>query len=193
MGLLKQIEHEGQEEAQQVSAQADAQAAQRLQEADRELTAWVDEYRRKESQRIEQEKRLIISRARAQARALFLRAKSRVAEVLFERLLQEAASLRQERARYKAFLERCLCEAEREIQGPLVLHIDPTDEALVRDLIKGTSHQVGERIKTGGGFIATDAPGNLVLDDRLETRIANLKQRHRPELSRALFDRTAPR
>jgi vacuolar-type H+-ATPase subunit E/Vma4 len=192
MELLNQIEQAGEAEAERILADAAAQAKQRLEQAEREIAAWIEAYRRNELHQIEQEKRLIISRARAQARGVFLKAKSRVAEVLFERLLQETGSLRKDSARYKAFLERCLREAEREIQGPLVLHIDPADEAIVRDLIRGTAHQIGEKIRTRGGFIATNAQGNLVLDNRLETRIANLRQRYRPELGKALFNRTRP-
>jgi vacuolar-type H+-ATPase subunit E/Vma4 len=190
MELLEQIDREGQQEADRIVAEAEAQARARLDRATQEIAAQVDAYRQGERHLVEQERRLVVSRARAQARGVFLKAKGRVAEVLFEELLRETANLRRDPAGYRAFLARCLQEAEREIPGALVLHVDPADEAVVADLIKGTAHRVGSKIKTRGGFIATDANGNLVLDNRLETRIANLRQHYRSELGKALFEGT---
>lgn len=191
MDLLEQIAHEGQHEADRIRNEADAQARARLERAAREIAAEVDAYRQGERHLIEQEGRLIVSRARAQARGVFLKAKGRVAEVLFDELLRGTGSLRRDPARYRAFLARCLEEAQREIPGPLVLHADPADEAAVADLVKGTPHRIGDTIRTRGGFVATDAGGNLVLDNRLETRIANLRQRYRSELGKALFERAS--
>jgi len=192
MELLSEIDREGTEEAQRIVAGAEAEARAALARGEREIAAEVEAYRQGESHRIEQEQRLIVSRARAQARAIFLKAKSRAAEALFDALAEDTAGLRGDPAAYRAFLERCLREAEKEIPGPLVLHVDPADQAVVTELLRGTIHRVGEPIKSRGGFIATDAAGQLVLDNRLETRLSNLRQRARPELGQALFAPTAP-
>ena len=192
MDLLDQITQEGQREADRILSDADAQARARLARAEEGIAADADTYREGERSRIEQERRLIVSRARAQARAVFLKAKGGVADVLFERLRQETADLRGDPAAYRAFLERCLREAEQEIQGALVLQIDPRDTEVVADLLRGSASTIGDKIRTAGGFIATNANGDVVLDDRLETRIENLRQQYRPELGKALFDRASP-
>jgi vacuolar-type H+-ATPase subunit E/Vma4 len=191
MDLLDQISQEGQREADRIVSEADAQARERIARADEEIAAQTEAYREGERNRIEQERRLIISRARAQARAKFLKAKGQVADVLFQRLQQETANLRSDTEAYRAFLSRCLREAEREIPGSLVLQIDPRDTQVVTDLLQGSSSRIGDNIRTLGGFIATNADGDLVFDDRLETRIENLRQKYRPELGKALFDRAS--
>jgi len=192
MDLLTQIEQEGGREAERILSEAEAEARARLARAEQEIAAQADAYRESERHRLEQEQRLIVSRARAQARAIFLKAKGRAADQLFERLLGGTADVRGDPARYRAFLERCFREAEREVHGALVLHVDPADEAVVKELVRGTPHQIGDPIKTRGGFIATNAGGDLVVDERLETRIANLRQRARTELGAALFGRATP-
>ncbi len=187
MDLLAQIEREGAQEAERVTAEAETEAQGRLARAEQEIAAEVEAYRQGERHRMEQEQRLIVSRARAQARAIFLRAKSRVAEELFERLVEDTANVRGDAARYRTFLQRCLREAEQEVRASLVLHADTADQSVITELIQGTGHRLGEAIKTLGGFIATDAGGQLVVDNRLETRIANLRQRARAEVGKALF------
>ncbi len=187
MDLLAQIEHEGAQEAERIGAEAEAEAKAQLSRAEQEIIAEVEAYRQSERHRIEQEQRLIVSRARAQARAIFLKAKSRAAEALFAKLVEETTNVRADAARYRTFLERCLREAEQEVRGPLVLHADAADQTVIEELLRGTAHRLGGPIKTAGGFIATDAGGQLVLDNRLETRIANLRQRARSEVGKALF------
>lgn len=192
MELLERITREGERGAEQIRAQAEEEARRRLAEAERRLVAWRAETLQRAEQEAEGEKRLILSRARAHAREIVLRAKSEAGEQLFSELSQEAACLRSDPERYRAFLARCLQEAESEIRGPLVLHVDPRDEELMEELLRGTQHRLGDRIETPGGFLATNERGDLLVDNRLETRIVNLRQRYRPELSAALFDRAVP-
>ncbi len=192
MELLKKIDEEGKRQAQSILDEAEAKARQRLAEAEQQIQAWREEHLKHAQQEIESEKRLILSRARARARETVLRAKGQAAEKLFEQLSRDVTGLRSDPSTYRAFLAHCLKETEREIPGPLVLQIDPQDESLVREIIRGTSHTIGEKIKMLGGFIATNQRGDLLIDNRLETRIANLRQHYRPELSQALFDRAKP-
>jgi len=189
MELLQKIDEEGRKQIQILLAEAEATAQKRLDEAEREIAAWRQEQLQLAQQQIESEKRLILSRARARARETVLRAKGQAAETLFEQLSNDAMGFRSEPAKYRAFLAHCLKETEQEIPGPLVLQIDSQDEPLVQELLRGTSHTIGEKIKTLGGFIATNQRGDLLVDNRLETRIANLRQQYRPQLSQALFDR----
>lgn len=193
MELLKKIEEEGERQVRQILEEAEEEAKHRLEEAERELARWREEALKQARAQIEGEKRLIISRARAKAREVVLRAKGEAAERLFEELSKEAAGLRSEPEKYRQFLERCLKEAEGEIEGPLVLQIDPQDEGIIKELLAGTPHKIGGQLKTLGGFVATNERGDLLVDNRIETRIANLRQRYRPELSVALFDRTRPK
>ena len=189
MELLRKINEEGKTQAQTILAEAEVEARQRLAEADRQIQVWREEYVKQAHQEIESEKRLILSRARARAREAVLRAKGQAAERLFEQLSKDVTGFRSDTVKYRAFLAHCLKETEREIPGPLVLQIDPQDETLVRGLLQGSSHTIGEKIKTLGGFMATNQRGDLLVDNRLETRIANLRQQYRPALSQALFDR----
>jgi vacuolar-type H+-ATPase subunit E/Vma4 len=187
MELLTVIEREGEERMAAILREAEEEAKSRLEKAERELQAWRAEFTKQARQEIEGEKRTILSRVRAQAREVVLRAKSEAGERLFAELVREAGQLREDPKRYKTFLAHCLREAGEEIDGPLVLQIDPRDEKIVKGLLKGTPHTVGGSIETLGGFIATNERGDLLVDNRLETRIANLRQRYRAELSAAIF------
>lgn len=192
MELLERIEQQGEQEAQRIIAGAEEQVKRMLLEEEQKAREWVEAFKREQQAKIEQEKRLILSRARAKAWESVLLAKSRAAASLFEKLSKEASSLRAQPEGYKHFLEACLREAEREIPEPLVLQIDHKDEPLVRELLTNSKHQIGGFISTLGGFIASNAKGTVVVDNRLETRIANLKNIYRPELSKVLFDRARP-
>jgi len=190
MELLERIRQEGEQKVRAVLREAEEEARCRLEAATCELERWREEAIRRAKIESEGEKRLILSRARARAREMVLKAKSEAGEELFQRLTQEAASVRRDAERYKAFLRRCLKEAEKEIQGALVLQVDPQDERLISGLIEGTPHKIGGHIRTLGGFVATNERGDLLVDERFETRIQKLRELHRAELSRELF---APR
>ncbi len=192
MELLDKIRQEGEERVRAILQEAEEEARRRFEAAERELEQWREEALKRARGEIESEKRLILSRARARAREIVLRAKSEAGERLFQALVEEAKGLRERPEEYKAFLKRCLEEAEQEIQGPLVLQVDPRDEPLFKELLQGTPHKVQGHIKTLGGFIATNERGDLLVDDRIETRIQKLRELHRAELSRALFAQTAP-
>jgi len=192
MELLERIEKQGEQEAQRIIAEAEEQVKKLLLEEEQKTREWVEAFKREQQAKIEQEKRLILSRARAKAWESILLAKSRAAATLFDKLSMDAASLRTQSENYKRFLEMCLREAEREIQEPLVLQIDSKDQQLIQELLRGSQHRIGSVISTLGGFIASNTKGTVVVDNRLETRIANLKNIYRPELSKTLFDRARP-
>lgn len=193
MELLEKIRREGEERIQALLQEAEEEAQRRLQAAEEELSRWREEALKHAASEIEGEKRLILSRTRARAREVVLRAKSEAGEQLFRRLLEEAKKLREDAKRYTAFLARCLQEAEGEIGGPLVLYIDPRDEKVIKGLLKGKGHKIGGSIKALGGFLATNERGDLLVDNRLETRIQKLREIHRAALSRELFGVQAPK
>ena len=187
MGLLNRIEEEGEQKAQRIRDEAEAEAKRRREEAEREIEEWREQTLQDAKARIENEKRLITSRARAQARSTVLRAKADAARALYDQLSDRAQQLREDADAYRDFLGNCLEEAEAEIGGDLVIQFDERDGGVVDELLSGTNHKKGESIKTIGGFIATSASGDLLVDNRLETRIENLIRQHRPELSAQLF------
>jgi len=188
MELLRKIEEEGEREVQSILDESEREAQALLEKNERELEAWRSERLREAESQIDSEKRLIISRARAKAREIVLRAKGQAAERLFDGLSEAAAEFRNDKRVYKAFLTRCLKESESEIENGLVLEIDKRDKEIVSEVIKGTSHSIEPKIRTLGGFIATNKAGDLLVDNRLETRIANLRQQHRADLSKELFE-----
>lgn len=188
MELLRQIEAEGERQVQEILAQAERQAHELLAQAEREIAHERERALRELEEQLEQERRAAISRARAHARAEFVRAKNSPAEELFRQLAHEMAQLRSTPERYKRFLERCLREAEGAIPGPLVVHAAPEDQRLVQELLKNTRHKIGDPIPTVGGLVATNERGDLVVDNRLETRLANLRARYRAELGRTLAE-----
>jgi vacuolar-type H+-ATPase subunit E/Vma4 len=187
MELLRKIEEEGVREVQEILDNAEKESQKLLADAETELTAWRQERMSASESEIEGERRLITSRARAKAREVVLRAKGHAAERLFDDLAREAGEFRTDKRVYKAFLTRCLKESESQIDGSLVLEIDPKDKEIVSEVIKGSKHSLGREIRSMGGFIATNASGDLLVDNRLETRISNLRQQHRSELSGELF------
>ena len=187
MELLNRIEQEGEQKAQQIRDEAETEAKRRWEAAEREIEARREQALQDAQARIENEKRLVTSRARAQARSTVLRAKADAARALYDRLTEEAERLREDADAYKSFLGNCLKEAESEIGGDLIVQFDERDSDVFDELLSGTDHQKGESIRTIGGFIATSNSGDLLVDNRLETRIENLIRQHRPELSAQLF------
>lgn len=192
MELLKQIEREGECQAQEILSKAQAQAQEILSQTEREIAQERERALRELTVQLEQERRATLSRARSQARAEHLRAKSHLTQELFEGLSAEVVHLRGDPGRYKRFLEVSLREAERAISGPLVVRVASEDQKLMAELLKGTPHKLGEPVAAQGGLWATNERGDLVVDNRWETRLASLRMRYRAELSRALFDHTKP-
>ncbi len=187
MELLSRIEEEGEAKAQRIRDEAEQEAQRRREAAEHEIAQWRDQTLADAKARIENEKRLITSRARAQARSTVLRAKADAARALFDQLSEAAERLREDTDAYKSFLQTCLQEAESEIGGDLVVQFDERDRPIFDELLGETNHGEGGSIRTIGGFIATSPSGDLLLDNRLETRIENLIRQHRPELSKQLF------
>lgn len=192
MELLKQIEQEGERRIQSVLAQAHRQAEELIAQTEREISAMRERTLQALSVQLEQERRAALSRARTQARAEFLRAKSQVADRLFEQLSTDISQLRADPARYKKFLQTCLQEAERTIAEPLILYGAAEDRAILQELAAHAGHKLGEPIPTLGGLLATNERGDLVVDNRLETRLATLRARYRVELGKSFFDRAGP-
>jgi vacuolar-type H+-ATPase subunit E/Vma4 len=184
MELLRQIEQEGEHQIQEVLVQAQTKAQEIIAQTEREITEQREHTLKELQVRLEHEHRATISRARAQARSEFLQAKSHIAAELFERLANEMIRVRADGALYRKFLQHCLQEAERAIPGALVLHMDPEYQKIAQELTKKTGHRLGDPIQTIGGLLATNEQGDLVVDNRLETRLANLRARHRAELGR---------
>jgi vacuolar-type H+-ATPase subunit E/Vma4 len=186
MELLRQIEEEGERKIQELLEQAERQAQELLAQTEREIARERERALNELHAQLEQERRAALSRAHAHARAEFLRAKNSVIEGLFKRLAEEMTRLRTDPEKYRKFLQRALHEAEQAIPGPLVIHAAPEDQKLVQELLKNTHHKLGEPVPTVGGLVATNERGDLVVDNRLETRLATLRARYRAELGRAL-------
>jgi vacuolar-type H+-ATPase subunit E/Vma4 len=189
MELLRQIEQEGEHQVQEILAQAQERAREILAQAEREIRQERERVLKELEAQLEQERRAALSRARTQARAEYLKAKHTVAQGLFDRLSSELAHLRADAARYRKFLELLLKETEKSLPGPLVVRVAPEDQKLMAELLKSTGHQLGEPVVTQGGLLATSAQGDLVVDNRWETRINSLRTLYRAELGKALFDR----
>lgn len=187
MELLRQIEQEGERQIREILEQAQRQAQELLAQAEREIEQERERALKELEAQLEQERRAAISRARTQARAEFLHAKSLVVEELFQQLTHELAQLRANPQEYQRFLERCLREAEQAIPGTLVVHVAPQDHKLTQELLKNTKHRLGDPIQTLGGLLATSEQGDLVVDNRLETRLSVLRARYRSELGRSLW------
>jgi V/A-type H+-transporting ATPase subunit E len=185
MELLKQIEQEGERQIQEILAQAERQAHEVLAQAEREIAEQRERAVCELEGQLELERRAALSRARTQARAEFLRAKSSAAEELFKKLSHEMTHLRANAPAYQKFLQRCLREAEQAIPGSLVIHVTPEDHKFAQELLRNTEHRLGEPVPAVGGLLATNEQGDLLIDNRLETRLANLRTRHRAELGRA--------
>lgn len=192
MEILKQIEAEGERQVQEILSEAQRQAQELLAQTEREIQHERERVLKELEAQLEQERRAAISRARTQARAEYLKAKSALVQGIFDKLSDELAHLRADGARYRKLLELLLHEAERALPGPLIVRVAPEDHKLMAELLKNTAHKLGEPIPTQGGLLATTLQGDLVLDNRWETRINTLKTRYRAELGKALFDRARP-
>ncbi|MFQ5794587.1 MAG: V-type ATP synthase subunit E [Candidatus Bipolaricaulia bacterium] len=190
MELLEQIEKAGEQEVQAILARAEAEAeAQRfVDEARNAVEAWERAHREQVGQELERERERILGEARARSHQAVSRAKQEVIDEIFAKLVDEVAQLRQATNRYKTFLKAALAEAEAEIGGPLRLQIDLRDRELIGELIQDMPHEIGDTpLETLGGFIATSQDEEIRLDNRLETRIENLKRTYLRELGRQLF------
>jgi V/A-type H+-transporting ATPase subunit E len=188
MELLRQIEEEGERKIRELLEQAERQAQELLAQTEREIARERERALNELRAQLEQERRAALSRAHAQARTEQTRAVTTAIEELFHNLANEMARLREDPQRYRQFLQRCLREAHEAIQGTLVVRADPQDSSIVQELLRDTPHKLGEPIRTVGGLMVTNDRGDVIVDNRLETRLANLKARSLAELGRALRD-----
>jgi len=188
MELLRQIEEEGERKIQELLEQAERQAHELLAQAEREIAHERERALAELHAQLERERRAALSRAHAQARADEMRAVMTAVEKLFQDLAAEMARLREDPQRYRQFLQQCLREAQEAIPGPLVVRADPQDSSLVQELLRDTPHKLGDPIQTVGGLMVTNDRGDIIVDNRLETRLANLQAYSLAELGRALYD-----
>lgn len=75
-------------------------------------------------------------------------------------------------------------------RAALVLHVDPRDEALARELVekRGLRAAVVADIETAGGLVATSADERVVVTNTVEARLERARATLADEVDRALFE-----
>ncbi len=179
--LIALLEREAQAERQRILDEARAQAEAIRVQATREAEAYLDGARA----RLEAEGRaaLVKARSAAQLRAasLVLQAKEEEIGRVFAAAEAALAELVRDPARYPDVLRTFIAEGLRGFIGGAVVTVNPSDEALAAELVRGREGVLEVRTDPAvrGGARISSSDGRFVVTNTLASRL----ERARPALA----------
>lgn len=197
--IQKTIVDEAKADAKRMIAEAEVSARQLTEEATENaktnLVGWAD--RRRQMAQASGDR--IIGKARNDAHMKILDAKARIINDAFE---QARKRFEKERgtAQYKTFLKYLIISAGIQIGGgDIIVNVRKEDQVIISKitgLATAISKAAGESAKVsvgkkpmdmiGGVFIQNKA-GNITVDYRVETLLAQVEQQQRSEIAKTLF------
>ncbi len=197
--IQKTIVDEAKAEAKRMIAEAEVSARQLTEEATENaktnLTGWAD--RRRQMAQASGDR--IIGKARNDAHMKILTAKARIINDAIE---QARKRFEKERgtAQYKVFLKNLIISASIQIGGgDVVVSARKEDQAIISKitgLATAISKVAGESAKVSigkkplemiGGVFIQNKEGNITVDYRVETLLAQVEQQKRNEIAKTLF------
>ncbi len=179
--LITLLEREAAAEREQILAEARTQAEAIRDAARKEAAAFLDGQRR----RVEAEAKSALVKARSttslRASSLVLRAKEEEIARVFKAAEAELSRMAGDRQRYPAALRLFVEEALQGSAGPVVVTVNPADQATVESLVRERGGQVTVRTDPAvqGGVRVSSPDGRYVVTNTLASR----SERARPALA----------
>jgi vacuolar-type H+-ATPase subunit E/Vma4 len=196
--ILESLAAKGQAEIARIEDEAEEQARIILEQAEAEAIRIREQHMAAIRPRIESERTRRINAARLTAQRIQLEARKALIDAAFDATSEELACLRGS-LMYPALLAALIDEVFDELGTNARLVVDPRDASLAHALLDrqeinadpSTPLRAGIEpvLDTWGGVMGHSADDRLTVDNRLETRLEQVRRRFRGEVA-AVFEAT---
>jgi len=177
--LIQAIEDGAEEKLRDFRESKDREIRELRERAETESVQLQKDLLTETERRINVEKNKKIYSAREQAKDHLTRARQEACLQVFHEADVRLSSLRST-ASYEAFFKEVLSEIILSLDSEKIrLHIDKKDEALCRQLIKGTGKEleIVTDLTTNGGLNGSTPDGKVIIRNTIEDRLARAKER----------------
>jgi len=187
--LIQSMEASAQEKIAEIRKNADLQGAMIIKEAEDKAEAVRVEVLDQARATIADRRNRLLYKTRQDERSADIETREEILERVYSQAAARLGKFR-ERDDYRSLFLRLLDESVAEMEGGvIVLHVDPRDETLCREILAqtGREFQVVPDITTWGGVIVSSPDGQVRIHNTLESRLERAKNLYKKEVCRILF------
>lgn len=187
--LIEAVQAGAKERIHEIQERSKAEAEEVVSEANAKSGPIKKRYLEDAMRSVELQKNKLISETRGESRMEIINTKNEIFLKAFLDATSILGSVRQH-PRYRKSLSTYITEVSGALGGgDIILHIDPRDESLCRDILndKKMNYEIVTDLTTAGGLNAQTRDGRFLVLNTLESRIHKAKELHRPEIFSLLF------
>lgn len=187
--ILRALDEQCRQECQEIFSRAEGEAKQILERAQDEAEAIRQARLAKVKAEAESETTSMLYSARLKSKNAVISAKEKIAEEALAAAEARLQGLRSE-SDYPAVLEGLIREGLSRITGKVVVHVDPADEAVADDIMRGLGleYELRTDIQAAGGAVVSDVDGRVRIINTVEERLNRAREKLRMQVSGILFD-----
>ena len=187
--LIQSMEASAQEKIAEIGRNADLQGEMIVKEAEGKAEAIRGEILDQARATVADRRNRLLYKTRQDERSADIKTREEILERVYAKAAAQLGNFRA-REDYRSLFSRLLNESAGEMEGgAIVLHVDPRDEALCRELLaqSGREFQVVPDITTWGGVIVSSPDEQVRIHNTLESRLERAKNLYKKEVCRTLF------
>lgn len=186
--ILKALEDQAKADIDAVLTEAREHAALIETQAQAEATAIRDGFVKQVERNATSKASKLVNAARLEAKMTVSSARGEALESVFDAASRRLAQARTE-ADYDRLFAALVSEALDGLDGEVVVHVDPSDEALALSLVDALAagSRVVTDLSTAGGVVIEANGGRIVRRNTLEDRLERARQQVQTDVAKALF------
>jgi vacuolar-type H+-ATPase subunit E/Vma4 len=187
--ILQALDDQCRQECQEIFGRAEVEAKQILDKAQVEAEVIRQTKLAKVKAEAQSETTSLLYSARLKSKNEVISAKELIAEKALAQAEKELRGLRS-RQDYPAILERLIAEGLTRISGKIMVHVDPSDEAVADEVMRmlGLEYELRTDIQAVGGATISDAGGRVRIINTVEERLNRAREKLRMYVSGILFE-----
>jgi len=187
--LIQAVEVGAKERIHEIQERSKTEAEEVVSEANAKVGPIKKRYLEDAMRSVELQKNKLLSETREENRMEAIKTKNEIFLKAFLDATSVLGSVR-EHPRYRKSFSSFISEASGALGGgDIVLHIDPRDEALCREILNELkmNYEIVTDLTSAGGLNAQTRDGRFIVFNTLESRIQKAKELYRPEIFSMLF------
>jgi len=187
--LIQSMEAGAQEKIEEIRKNAERQCEGIVKDAEERAKLIQEEILALARATIADRRNRLLYSTRQDERSADIRAKEEILSRVYAQAEARLAELRSKDG-YRTLFSRLLSESVREMDdGNPVIHVDPRDEALCREVVSGMNRtfRIVADITTHGGVVVSSPDEQVRIHNTLESRLERAKVLYKREICRVLF------
>ncbi len=186
--MLKALEEEGKQQQGDILETSRAQAREIIKAAEAQASDIEQAHLDKMNKAINDETTKLLAEAKIYVDRKVSKAKEEMIEDAFDQADDKLSKIRYA-SDYVALFEQLLREALSQAEGSVVVHVDPHDAALARDVKEKTAvdYQIELDLDNDGGMEVTAENGRITIANTIESRGDRARRFMKSEVAASLY------